>query len=434
MFVKKAFSYIYEPAQPSTSSHKVPISSTWEPGIKCVPWYPAFMVFEADGPKNYTFQIYIIASVLGRYRIVAVYHLQSLYPPEAVVMAWNLLQHIKKHPRPLEKELQCLKQGRYHKNDADYPCPFLGALLFQHVQDCFGPSDFIYPESVIDNDPWYQDNNSGYTVLDVTDPFSPAYCFMGWSSDYGFTPGCPIDPEGYTLRYFNHGTVPPFEDLDQDVQDAIRALQGEAFIGSRHILDEAWSDWSPMPNEMEEEAPSQDAKDFIKALQVVIEAGSTENAQQMADALPATFGVAEGLRKTLRQRRLPECCDPVIIKGFLIAQDLSNSDELDLSWMQLSPAQVSKVVRAVLRNNSVKISSLDISGNSDIAVETLSEIFKLREASGLEHLYLFGCPKVEDVRRANMAGRIGMEGRGEGFNSYFPADLSEFMTKPRPRV
>ncbi|KAG8903235.1 hypothetical protein FRC01_009282 [Tulasnella sp. 417] len=197
-----------------------------------------------------------------------------------------------------------------------------------------------------------------------------------------------------------------------------------------------------MPNEMDEEAPSQDAKDFIKALQIVIEARSTENAQQMAEAQSTTAGVVEGLRRILRQRRLPKCCDPVIIKGFLIAQDLSNSDELDLSWMQLSPAQVLKVVRGVLHDNSFKLSSLNISGNSDITVGTLSEIFKLPEASKLKRLYLFGCSKVEDIKRGDMASRIGMNEGAEAFNSYFPADLSEFRPwmaksrsgKPRPRV
>ncbi|KAG8916002.1 hypothetical protein FRC01_003439 [Tulasnella sp. 417] len=274
-----------------------------------------------------------------------------------------------------------------------------------------------------------QDNNSGYTVIEVTDPFSPAYCFWGRDArDYGFRPGYPIDPEDYARQYYNDYAALPFEDLDQNAQDAILALKGEDVIGS-NTLDEAWGGWSPIPNEMDEEAPSQDAKDFIKALQVVIEARSTETAQKMADGLSTTFGVLEGLRRILRQRRLPKCCDPVIIKGFLIAQDLSNSDELDLSWMHLSPAQVLKVVRAVLHGSSVKISSLDISGNSDIAVGTLSGIFKLRGAGQLKHLYLFGCPKVEDVRGADMSRRIGMD--GGVFNSYFPAYLSEYRTKPR---
>ncbi|KAG8922228.1 hypothetical protein FRC01_014303 [Tulasnella sp. 417] len=297
------------------------------------------------------------------------------------------------------------------------------------------------PLSVINNNPWYQDNNSGYTVLDVTDPFSPAYCFWGWDGDYGFRPGYPIEPEDYALRY-NTGAVLPFEYLNQDVQDAIIALEDEDFIGSRHLLDEAWSNWSPPLSEMDEEEASRDAKEFIRALQAVAKSGSTEEAQQMADSLLPTSGVVEGLRRTLRSERLRKRCDPVIIKGFLIAQGLSNSDELDLSWMQLSPAQVLKVVRAVLQDDSFKISSLDISGNSDITVCTLSEVFKLREASEIKRLYLFGCSMVEDVRRADMARRIGMDEGGKVFNSYFPADISEFRpwmtkprsSKPRPRV
>ncbi|KAG9042318.1 hypothetical protein FS837_011029, partial [Tulasnella sp. UAMH 9824] len=246
-----------------------------------------------------------------------------------------------------------------------------------------------------------EDNNSGYIVIDVTDPSSPAYSFWGRDGDYGFLPGFPIDPEGYATRYY------------KKVQDAILALHGERFIGSRQTLDEAWDNWSPTLGEMDDEAPSQDAKDFGEALRTVIKAGSTENAQQMADALSSTAGVVEGLRRALHRERLPKFCDPVIVKGFLIAQGLSNSNELDLSWMQLSPAQVLKVVRTVLQDESFKIFSLNISGNSDVTVGTLSEIFKLRKAGEIKRLYLFGCPKVEDVRRAEMPGRIGMEGGAE---------------------
>ncbi|KAG8904047.1 hypothetical protein FRC00_014284, partial [Tulasnella sp. 408] len=255
-------------------------------------------------------QIYIIANVLGLYRIVAVYHHQSLYPPEAVHVAWNLLQHVKKHAGPLEKELQCLQQRRYNKNGAAYPF-YAG-----------------------------EDNNSGYTVIDVTDPCSPAYCFWGWTKRYGFPSGDPIDPEGYATRYY----VEPdeelleFEYLEEEEQDAILGLQG-----SRQTLDEAWDNRTRTLDEMGDDAPSQDAREFTEALQTVIKAGSSENAQQMADALTSTSGVIEGLRRALGQKKLPKCCDPVIVKGFLIAQDLSNSSELDLSWMRLSSAQVLKI-------------------------------------------------------------------------------------------
>ncbi|KAG8897993.1 hypothetical protein FRC00_003569 [Tulasnella sp. 408] len=356
-------------------------------------------------------QIYIIANVLGLYRIVVAYHIQWLEPPRAVKIAWNLLQHVKKHAGPLEKELQCLQQRRYHKNGAAFPF-YAG-----------------------------EDNNSGFTVIDVTDSFSPAYCFWGRNEDYGFPAGHPIDPEGYATRYYTDEKL-EFEDLKKEEQDAILALQGERFIGSRRTLNEAWDNRTRTLDEMDDDALSQDAKEFTEALRTVIKAGSTGNAQQMADALSSTAGVVEGLRRTLHRERLPKCCDPAIVKGFLIAQDLSNSSELDLSWMQLSPAQVLKVVRAVLQDDSFKICSLDISGNSDVTEGTLSNIFKLPKAGEIKRLYLFGCPKVEDVRRVDMPGRIGMEEGAEVFNSYFPAYLSEYRPwktkpgsgKPRPRV
>ncbi|KAG8892559.1 hypothetical protein FRC00_011888 [Tulasnella sp. 408] len=278
-----------------------------------------------------------------------------------------------------------------------------------------------------------EDNNSGFTVIDVTNPFSPSYCFSGKHGEYGFRPGYPIDPKSYALRYY---TEPPgdersFEYLKEEMQDAILDIQDEPFISDRQTLDEAWHNWSPTLDEIDEEVPSTDAKDFMKALRAVIETRSTENAQNMADALSPTSGVIDGLRRILRQQMLPKCCDPVLVKVFLMAQDLSKSGELDLSWMQLWPAQVSKIVHAVLQEDSFKITSLDISGNPDVTLVTLSNIFRLEKAREITRLYLFGCPKVEDIRRADMSGKIGMDKGAKVFNSYCPAELCDPWARPR---
>lgn len=287
-----------------------------------------------------------------------------------------------------------------------------------------------------------EDNNSGFTVIDVTNPFSPSYCFLGTYGEYGFTPGHPIDPEGYALRYAYEppGDMRSFDkDLKEEEQNAILNIQDEPFISDHQTLDEAWENWSPTLEEMDEKAPSRDAKNFMKALRIVIEARSSENAQNMADALSPTSGVVDGLRRILRQQRLPKCCDPIIVKVFLMAQDLSKSSELNLSWMELWPAQVSKIVRAVLRDDAFKITSLDISGNPDVTLVTLSNIFRLEKARKITRLYLFGCPKVEEIRRAEMPGKIGMDKEAEAFNSYCPRELGDPWArprfgKPRPRV
>ncbi|KAG9040723.1 hypothetical protein FS837_000270 [Tulasnella sp. UAMH 9824] len=253
-----------------------------------------------------------------------------------------------------------------------------------------------------DSDPRRQDNNSGFTVIDVTDPISPAYCFCGWDEDYGFTAGAPIDPEDYALRYY----VEPedewqFEDLDQEVQDAIRALQDQDFIDSESILDEAWrnSVAELMGHEKNEEPPSPPAREFIKDLRVVVKGPGRA-------------------WEWLHRWDLPEHCNPVIVEYFLISQDLSGGKELDLSWMRLSPAQILQVVQAVLQHDSYQITSLDISGNSEITVENLSEIFKLPKASEITRLFLFGCPKVEDINRKDLASRIGAGAGTEVFNSH----------------
>ncbi|KAG8953921.1 hypothetical protein FRC04_000904 [Tulasnella sp. 424] len=252
------------------------------------------------------------------------------------------------------------------------------------------------------------DNNSGFTVIDVTDPDSPAYCFWGWSGDYGFSPGYPIAPKAYALRYYTEDEGERmFEDLDREVQNAIREIQNWRFIGRKDILSEAWeSVESPMPAGIEEEPLSHGSEEFMKALRTVIGTGNAEDAQRMADKISTTHVVVESLRKTLRRETLPEHCNPILNKVFVITQELSRSDELDLSWMQLSPTQISQIVQAVVQTYSFKISGLDISGNDTITEETLSEIFKLEKAKDIKRVFLFGCSKVEDIRRADMPGTI----------------------------
>ncbi|KAG8953920.1 hypothetical protein FRC04_000903 [Tulasnella sp. 424] len=272
------------------------------------------------------------------------------------------------------------------------------------------------------------DNNSGFTVIDVTHPFTPAICFWGTDAYPGYPAGYPIAPEDYALRYYvDADEENELEELDQEVQDAIRGLENQPFIDDRMILDEAWSKWIPFLDETEEESLSQGAEKFMAALRTAIEAGSTENAQRMADTLSVTPEIVEGLRHVLHRETLPGHCNSILVRVFSIAQGLSKSDELlDLRWMQLSPIQVLQVAQAVIQNESFKISSLDISGNSAITVETLSEIFRLEKAKEIKRVFLFGCTKVEGLRRGDMPGRIGADEAAEVFNSYFPTSLSEF--------
>ncbi|KAG8920283.1 hypothetical protein FRC01_000841, partial [Tulasnella sp. 417] len=87
-------------------------------------------------------------AALGRYRIVAFDQIQWLKPPDAVHLAWPPLQQVKKQVGPLEKELRCLQEDRYLENRAPHHCPFIEALLYQHVQGACGPNEYIYPEGV----------------------------------------------------------------------------------------------------------------------------------------------------------------------------------------------------------------------------------------------------------------------------------------------
>lgn len=98
-------------------------------------------------------QIYIIAYVWDYYRVVAMFHRQSLYPPEAVRLAWTLLQLIRTHAEPLQKELHCLEKSGYAGITAEFPLPYLTSLPFEYIEEY---SKYACPRGVGESEAWRQ--------------------------------------------------------------------------------------------------------------------------------------------------------------------------------------------------------------------------------------------------------------------------------------
>ncbi|KAG9004823.1 hypothetical protein FRB90_010685 [Tulasnella sp. 427] len=199
----------------------------------------------------------------------------GLYPPEAVCLAWKLVELVKQNAKAFQKELHCLEEDGYTETKGPYPCPYLAATLFQCVQDFDGGRWDAEQEGIVDNCPRQHYNHTGFTVIDVTDPFRPAYCFVNYSGydEYGFPAGYPMDLVRYALHYCPDDKLRSLADLEPNVQKAIQGLKSVPMIRNRAVLDEAWNAWPD--RKLEEDFPSPGDQEFMERLRSILEMGDS---------------------------------------------------------------------------------------------------------------------------------------------------------------
>ncbi|KAH9918136.1 uncharacterized protein B0H18DRAFT_912932 [Fomitopsis serialis] len=165
-----------------------------------------------------------------RYRCIAAYHHQECYGdiPAAAIIRFVTLLKQKENAEVVRAEIQNIhgKYGRWTQEPKlpEHPCPFTASLLSMAwcVDNGEGNPTGAERHSLrtccqpITRPRCAADNNDGYTVIDVTEPESPAYCHI--QSD-----GCAmlkVDAEGYMRHY---GYVP---NRDQKTRRLLHALDG----------------------------------------------------------------------------------------------------------------------------------------------------------------------------------------------------------------
>ncbi|KAF5338848.1 hypothetical protein D9758_015572 [Tetrapyrgos nigripes] len=270
------------------------------------------------------------------------------------------------------------------------PCPYALFLLTQAWDSDFGDvkhpymsgagldSGVLSPNMVS----FGGDNNDGITIIDVTDPADPAYCFV-------FSPrDGPIDMKGYVGGYY---------DLKESVKDqvlqAVQALEDVRVITSS-MLAEAW------PREYEADAGVTEATSSNST------ANATPKHQAEVDPVPSLIelsispaierslftdntseleemvwqpGKAELIKKALMAKN-PFPYNGVSLLVKILKHEFSSSDSnrfiLNLSsFPSLSSEQILRVVNA-LSSTYPSIKSLNLSGKQNIYASTVAEVLK----------------------------------------------------------
>ncbi|VDC07162.1 unnamed protein product [Peniophora sp. CBMAI 1063] len=394
-------------------------------------------------------QVYVIARVrrkdetTGHRRCVAAYHHQWCYGRTALQLLSRFLKLISQpdNAQMIRREIANV-QGNWGEVPAppayaprsreDYvPCPFI-AYLLQLSWNVNLDDDPVYvagttfSNAVLDArmETSQGDNNDGITVIDVTDPANPSYCFNAIG-------GPPLTAEQYVRQYYpqtvdlatiDESVLEDKEGLSDDVatermvMQTISALEAVPLM-SIDLLVEAWpreytrarkkmvaagtyvpsdavsqddavpatSTISDAPLPPQPDMPSLAGTPFRKA---VLHAASTGDIKPVEDS-PSVPGQTEIALSALRELTpSPEAAAGLL--SLVIGRDSRNVDALDLSDIELSPTAILGLVKAV----GGALVKLDLTGNSQVAIHDLENI--LHAAPNLRQLTIFDCPLVSD--------------------------------------
>ncbi|KAI0751221.1 hypothetical protein C8Q80DRAFT_1156099 [Daedaleopsis nitida] len=180
----------------------------------------------------------------GNRRCVAAFHHQWCYgslPLKAMYRLATLVSQ-PENAAVIRAELHAL-DGKYGAAAAAYPCipdvpcPYTASLLGVAWTTDLGPERFCSGTTLQNAllhagmSCWGGDNNDGISVMDITDPEKPAYCFMRNENDY------PLDARGYLRHYYSAndidaGAVDAAHDSDEKQDDDTEKDKE----GNRHLF------------------------------------------------------------------------------------------------------------------------------------------------------------------------------------------------------
>ena len=232
------------------------------------------------------------------------------------------------------------------------------------------------------------DNNDGITVIDVTDPESPAYCFVALlrgleCDDRSNVPVLtPLSATQYVRAYYpkhkDDSELPDdSEDLEKSVLDALRPFESVRMV-TVDMLAEAWpgefksdepnfAGLSIEPKESTIHMPSLVDMTFVPALNYALQTGETDCLDQFL-WLP---GNLPKIKETLRAHNPLTAIDLALLSK-AIAVEVMQAKSIDLSYFSLTGEQLIEVLTA---QEGVEV--LNISHLQQITIETLRKLIPL---------------------------------------------------------
>jgi len=314
----------------------------------------------------------------------------------------------KENAEVVKAEIQSI-QGKYGRWTQEpklpkHPCPFTASLLGTAWCADKGEEDpegqpyisgiaFTWSALPADIGLWDCDNDDGISIIDITEPESPAYCFIQSEQRRR-----PLDAQGYMSDY---GHVPT---NDRRLERSLQALASIPLV-TQDMLDEAWpeqdrneADTNPAdagvvtiiagtdePQVMADTfIPSLAQMSLVPALDQAISSGDTSNIERLLSQPDK----AQQIRSYLRNQK-PFPSNAVSLLEALVADEQSES--IDLSGFDLSTDRLLQVLSS--RKNTVH--ALNLSGNECITSETVAQL--LTTLSSLRRLVLIGCPSIKEA-------------------------------------
>ncbi|KZT12653.1 uncharacterized protein LAESUDRAFT_709867 [Laetiporus sulphureus 93-53] len=342
-------------------------------------------------------QAFVIARVVphgsadgqAKYRCIAAWHNQWCYerlPLRATSRLITLLKQ-KDNAEIVEAEIRSIhgKYGRFGKEPCipQAPCPFTAALLalawnagdLDTKERYMGGMAFTHCLLNAGMGCWDGDNNDGISIIDVTDPGRPAYCFM---MDDRL-----LSASGYLHLYRGD---PVFN------RRYIDALNGVEMI-SVEMLAEAWpkvfrydglTEGHPLQADTGDSsstvAPLTDIA-LKPALMRFIELEDVDALDQFL-WLP---GKADQMKSLIRELK------PIPATAALLLRKLYGND---IPSLDLTDFDLTQEVLLQLVSNLGKLTALNLSFNTRITADTVHLV--LTTVPSLRRLVLMGCTSVTE--------------------------------------
>ncbi|KAF9555370.1 hypothetical protein CPC08DRAFT_753139 [Agrocybe pediades] len=352
-------------------------------------------------------QAFVIARQGQRYRCIAALHHQWCYgrgPLRAAAQFLSLVQQ-PQNAWIIHKELdEHTASSLDHDDDIAIPCPFTNYLLslafsvnLEPDQESVSSRVSAYP---VDYGSTTGDNNDGITVLDISDPFSPSYCFV---SIYGLEAVAdvpelvPLSAETYVRAYYPEEEEPSSEENEEAsesalvenlVQAAIRSLDPYPVI-SLQTLHTTWPDEYDDPMEKETlsstipASAAQNNRDdvalpVVPSLVDVIFRRAVERAiaTDTIDELEPFLNVEEKvsvMKDILRAQNPIEDGASFLLLQRLLQADL-HSKTIDLSSLHLSKDQMQRLFHKQSQSWLDSVEHVDVSGLTLFDVDILREL------------------------------------------------------------
>ncbi|EMD41071.1 hypothetical protein CERSUDRAFT_71269 [Gelatoporia subvermispora B] len=261
------------------------------------------------------------------------------------------------------------------------PCPFTSALLtfgwsiMMEFGETYLGLEWVGNVLNVRADPRSQDNDTGMTFIDITDPESPAFEYFGSDSPLIVTP---ID---FARGYYRASTDDMTGGLDGEKVVEIAQL---AAVWP-HMFRNRYRDWAERTGEAPERAQ---AINYSSLSNITLKRSLNRALDGDTARVELLFNVPENaayVKSLLRGRSpFPDAGIPILAKALFALQETSS---LDLSDMDLTLAQIRQVL-----SHFGKIRSLNLSFNPQLTIDDIQEI--LNSSVTLKRLSIMGCPLI----------------------------------------